>query len=170
MPLHDWANQPGWDGVRLLWTVELLRVIKPQLPPPYRVMIGTSPTFLVGAPVEGRPDVGVRDWPLGEQDFPEVVDPDSEPDEVVALATIPVKTSLLIERDGRLVSAVELVSPRDKDRSPPAPRPAVRLSGICWVASTCYLSTSTRRLLFRSPTRSPARSRCPNRQPPPRSR
>ena len=63
MPLHDWSDIPGWDGVRLIWMVELLYWIKPRLPAAYRAYVGTTPAFAIGAPVEGRPAVGVRDWP-----------------------------------------------------------------------------------------------------------
>src|SRR6202035_2368587 len=44
MPLHDWTDRPGWDGVHLLWLTELLRWIKPQLPQGYRAYIGSAPT------------------------------------------------------------------------------------------------------------------------------
>ena len=39
-----------------------------------------------------------------------------EPEIEVAVATLDPSTALLVERQGRLVSAVELVSPRNKDR------------------------------------------------------
>ena len=41
MPLHDWAELTGWDGVHQYWTVELAHALKPLLPPGYRVTIGT---------------------------------------------------------------------------------------------------------------------------------
>ena len=118
MPLHDWAALPGWDGVHQVWMVELLYAVKPLLPPAYRAYIGTTPTFAVGAPDDGRPDVGVRDWPAGGPAAPPTpaADGDAEPDEEVAVATLAADTALLVERAGRLVAAVELVSPRNKDR------------------------------------------------------
>ena len=116
MPLHDWASLTGWEGVHQIWLVELLYAIKPLLPPSYRAYIGTSPTFAIGGPDEGRPDVGIRDWPPGEP----VSNVDSadefEPDEEIAVATLAVDSALLVERAGRLVAAIELVSPRNKDR------------------------------------------------------
>ena len=125
MPLHDWAELPGWEGVHQVWIVELLYEIKPRLPEGYRAYIGTTPTFAIDAPAEGRPDVSVRDLPspqggrraisaaspVGSSDLFEA------PDEEVAVATLAGETALLIEKQGRLVAAVELVSPRNKDRA-----------------------------------------------------
>jgi hypothetical protein len=53
MPLHDWTDAPGWDGVHQIWIVELLYWIKPRLPAGYRAYIGTTPTFAIGAPPRG---------------------------------------------------------------------------------------------------------------------
>jgi hypothetical protein len=39
-----------------------------------------------------------------------------EPDEEVAVGTIAGDTALLVEQQGRLIAAIELVSPRNKDR------------------------------------------------------
>src|SRR5437868_11732858 len=63
MPLHDWTEVPGWEGVHQVWIVELLYWVKPRLPAGYRAYIGTTPTFAIDAPPEERPNVGVRDWP-----------------------------------------------------------------------------------------------------------
>jgi hypothetical protein len=122
MPLHDWTDRPGWDGLHHLWITELLRWIKPRLPAGYRAYIGTAPTVAIGAPLE-RPDVQVRQWP-GEQ--PPTAAPSSqpngpapaaeEPDEEIVVAAIDPSTALYVESQGRLISAVELVSPRNKDR------------------------------------------------------
>ena len=61
MPLHDWSELSGWEGVRVIWIVELLRWIKPRLPPNYRAYVGSSPALAIGAGAE-RPDVAVREW------------------------------------------------------------------------------------------------------------
>jgi Protein of unknown function (DUF4058) len=116
MPLHDWANLSGWDGVHQVWMVELLYALKRQLPPKYRAYIGTTPTFAIGAPDDGRPDVGVRDWQAGGPPTTGTIDTGPEPDEEVMVTTITSDTALMVERDGRLVAAMELVSPRNKDR------------------------------------------------------
>lgn len=125
MPLHDWAALPGWVGVRQIWMVELLYWIKSRLPAGYRAYIGTTPTFAIGAPGEDRPDVGVRDVPLeaaaptaaAEQLAPAPDDPSEEPEQEIAVATLAGDTALFVERQGRLIAAVELVSPRNKDRA-----------------------------------------------------
>ena len=117
MPLHDWATLNGWAGVHQIWLVELLYALKAELPPAYRAYIGTTPTFAIGAPTDGRPDVGVRDWPPAPvPDAAATPAGDSEPDDELAVATLSADTALLVERGGRLVSAIELVSPRNKDR------------------------------------------------------
>lgn len=116
MSLHDWSAPTGWDGVHQVWGVELLYALKPLLPPAYRAYIGTTPTFAIGGPDDGRPDVGVRDWPAGGRPAP-AADPGPEPDEEVAVATLTTDTALLVERQNRLVAAIELVSPRNKDRA-----------------------------------------------------
>jgi hypothetical protein len=125
MPLHDWGVIPGWDGVHQVWMVELLYWIKPRLPAGYRAYIGTTPTFAIGAPREGRPDLGVRDWPREDRPLPPadggsmegIGSEEEEPDVESVVATLAGDTTLLVERQGRLVAAIELVSPRNKDRA-----------------------------------------------------
>jgi hypothetical protein len=123
MPLHDWTDRSGWEGVHHLWITELLRWVKPRLPEGYRAYIGSAPLVAVGAPPE-RPDVSVRRW-AEEQGQPPTVaavapgateTPLDEPDEEIAVPALDASTALYIERQGRLVSAIELVSPRNKDR------------------------------------------------------
>jgi hypothetical protein len=123
MPLHDWSEVPGWEGVHQIWMVELLYWIKPRLPAGFRAYLGTTPTFAIGAPPEDRPDVGVRDWPQDSgPPLPETSpappngESSEEPDEEIAVATLEGDTGLFVEYQGRLVAAVELVSPRNKDR------------------------------------------------------
>ncbi len=124
MPLHDWSSLPGWDGVHQVWIVELLYWIKPRLPAGFRAYIGTTPTFAIGAPAEERSDVGVRDWPGPDhtrsasavQAGARTGEPEEEPDEEVAVGTINGDTALLVEQQGRLIAAIELISPRSKDR------------------------------------------------------
>jgi hypothetical protein len=120
MPLHDWTDLAGWEGVHDIWIVELLRWIKPLLPAEYRAYIGTSPALAIGMPAE-RPDVGGRQWlpdpaPQGNASAPAGVE-QPEPDEEVATITLDPQTSLFIAAHGRLVAAVELISPRNKDRT-----------------------------------------------------
>jgi hypothetical protein len=123
MPLHDWAELSGWEGVHHLWITELLYWVKPRLPEGYRAYIGSVPTVAIGAP-GGRPDVGVRAWPPDPP--PAEANPaggsqaegsaGEGPDVEVAVAAINPDTALYVETGGRLVAAVELISPRNKDR------------------------------------------------------
>ncbi len=120
MPLHDWTDRPGWEGMHHLWITELLRFIKPRLPAGFRAYIGSAPLLAVGAPSE-RPDVGVRSWSLADEAQPKeptAVEsyPIERPDEEIAVATLDPETAVLVERQGRLIAAVELISPRNKDR------------------------------------------------------
>jgi hypothetical protein len=116
MPLHDWSDRSGWEGLLHLWIAELLHWIRPRLPAGYRAFIGSAPLLAIGTP--GRPDLGVRDWPGGSTAPRETstAASGSEPDLEVAVAAIDPGSALLVERQGRLVAAVELISPRSKDR------------------------------------------------------
>src|SRR5262249_21095929 len=122
MPLHEWTDRPGWDGLHHLWITELLRWVKPRLPAGYRAYIGSVPTIAVGAPSE-RPDVSVRQWPEVQApaipppaEAPTEQTPMEEPDEEIPVPSPDPDTALCVELRGRLIAAVELVSPRNKDR------------------------------------------------------
>src|SRR5262249_19326732 len=117
MPLHDWNEVKGWDGVHHLWISELLHWIKPRLPEGYRAYIGSAPLLAVGEP-EGRPDVSVRTATVPPPEGPGegLEENASQPDEEGAVATRDPTHSLFVAREGWLVAAVELVSPRNKDR------------------------------------------------------
>ncbi|HJZ94051.1 MAG TPA: DUF4058 family protein, partial [Gemmataceae bacterium] len=121
MPLHDWSDLAGWEGVHDIWIVELLRCVKPQLPAGYRAHIGSSPTLGIGT--SEKPDVSVRHWPDGNgPNGPASSVRRTEPDVEVATLTLDPDKALYVTTAGRLVAAVELVSPRNKDR--PASRAA----------------------------------------------
>jgi hypothetical protein len=118
MPLHDWTDRPGWEGVHHLWITELLRWVKPRLPAGYRAYIGSVPAVAIGAPAQ-KPDVSVGQWPddgpkiAGSIALPEPLD---QPDEEIAVVLLDPDTSVLVERAGRLIAALEVISPRNKDR------------------------------------------------------
>jgi hypothetical protein len=120
MPLHDWSERGGgWEGVHHIWITEALRWVKPRLPAGYRAYIGSAPVVAVGAPEE-RPDVGVHRRPEEPAPPPPTNGPapdGDEPDEEIAVVTLDPGTSLYVEMAGRLVAAVELISPRNKDRA-----------------------------------------------------
>ena len=114
MPLHDWANQTGWEGVHQVWCIELLYALKPILPPGYRVVIGRTPTFTAPPAANGHPDVSVRDWEAGGPAGP--LPAGEEPDEVAVLTLPAVDATVNVERAGRLVAVIELVPPGNKNR------------------------------------------------------
>ena len=120
MPLHDWTDRPGWDGVHLLWITELLRWVKPRLPEGYRAYVGTAPTLAVGAPPD-RPMIGVHQLPA-DSTAPPPNGAEStgrlseEPDEEIAVSTLDLATALYVESKGCLIATVESISPRNKGR------------------------------------------------------
>jgi hypothetical protein len=115
MPLHDWTDRAGWEGMHIFWMTEIARALRASLPAGYRAVIGSSPLVAVGvAPV--KPDVAVTN---GSQQPPapnSAAVPAPEPDVEVAVATLEEDATVLVEREGRLVAAIELISPRNKDR------------------------------------------------------
>jgi hypothetical protein len=122
MPLHDWDELTGWEGVHHWWITHLFHWIKPRLPPEFRAYVGSVPTLGVGDSPE-RPDVAVRHWlPEPPAEIPMVPDSESEgsweqPLVETAVLTLDPQTALYVFYRGRLVAAVELISPRNKDRA-----------------------------------------------------
>ncbi len=119
MPLHDWSDDRGWDSVHQLWINALLYWAQDRLPSGYRAYLGSVPGVSIGAE-PGRPDIGVRTWkPTAEEKASPsaaVVAP-PEPDfKAVALLHPEPRPAVHIFNQGQLVAAVELVSPRNKDR------------------------------------------------------
>jgi len=117
MPLHDWYDLSGWEGVHTLWMGDLLRWIKPRLPEGYRAYIGAAPMLAIGGTLE-KPDIQVR---KGSPDAPAPPLPGTEsdqmePDQQIALASLDAGTSLYVEQNRCMVAAIELISPRNKDR------------------------------------------------------
>src|SRR5690348_672530 len=116
MPLHDWSQVSGWEGMHLLWMSELLRYLKARLPAGFRAYLGSGPAVAIRAP-SLRPDVAVRAHePSVAQTSGHGSPVAPEPDVELAVASLDPAPALFVERDNRLVSAVELVSPRNKDR------------------------------------------------------
>jgi hypothetical protein len=117
VPLHDWSELGGWEGMHLLWSAELLHDLKPRLPEGYRAYLGSSPILAVGSPA-GKPDLSVRTWQPDNPRLPSnpTYAAFDAPDVEVSVSAIEPSTALLVEHHGSLVAAVELVSPRNKDR------------------------------------------------------
>jgi hypothetical protein len=117
MPLHDWKDERGWDGVHLLWLSELVRWLRPRLPEGFRAYVGSVPALTVES-TNGRPDLQVRRWqpePPGpvQETAASLLEPDLEG---VATFTFDPHRAIHIDHHGCLVAAIELVSPRNKDR------------------------------------------------------
>jgi len=117
MPLHDWTDRYGWEGLHHIWMVEIVRQIRPELPPGFRAVIGSVPFVALDAldamPV--KPDVAVTNGTGHHPPLPPGAGA-PEPDVEVAVATLEEDPTLHVEWNGRLVAAVELISPRNKDR------------------------------------------------------
>ena len=119
MPLHDWTDRSGWEGVHHTWITELQRWVKLRLPAGYRAYIGSVPSLAVATP--DKPVVSVREWP--EATAPDLPPPadgagatGEEPDEQIAVMTLDPEKAVHVELRGRLIAAIELTSPRNQDR------------------------------------------------------
>lgn len=130
MPLHDWRDDRGWDSLHAVWQIELLYHIQERLPVGYRAYIGSVPNLTVGSE-NGRPDVSVRDWQPRPPERPApVAGAEHQPDsEGVAILTVEADHAIHIARQGFLIAALELVSPRNKDRPDSRERYARRYFG-----------------------------------------
>jgi hypothetical protein len=116
MPLHDWRDDRGWNSLHLVWQNQLLDWLQPRLPEGYRAYLGSVPALTIDAP-NGRPDVGVRRWepkPAGAGAPGDSPEPDAE---AVAVFDLDPQTAVQIDLHGRLIAAIEIVSPRNKDRA-----------------------------------------------------
>ena len=89
------------------------------MPPGYRAYLGSVPGLSIGAEA-GRPDVGVRTWQPRDEDttapskaLVEAPQPDFK---TGALLRPEPRAAVHVFRQGQLVAAVEVVSPRNKDR------------------------------------------------------
>lgn len=118
MPLHDWTDDRGWDSVRPIWLTYLIEWVQPRLPEGYKAFLGGVPALTV-ASASGKPDVGVR-----RREPPEpaakpttdtsVLEPDLEQNVTFRLDP---QRAVHIDFHGQLIAAIELVSPRNKDRA-----------------------------------------------------
>jgi hypothetical protein len=117
MPLHDWRDDRGWDSVHLVWLAQLLDWIQPRLPAGYRAYLGSVPALTIDTP-NGRPDPSVRHWtPPPAETAGAAASEEAAPDqEGVATFTLDPHRAIHIDLGGRLMAALEVVSPRNKDR------------------------------------------------------
>ncbi len=118
MPLHDWTDERGWDSVHPVWLTYLLEYVQERLPEGYKAFLGGVPSLTVDSG-HGRPDVSVRQWgpgPAAETvtSGTGVLEPDLEAS--VSFRLDP-QRALHVDFYGQLIAALELVSPRNKDRA-----------------------------------------------------
>jgi Protein of unknown function (DUF4058) len=117
MPLHDWTDERGWDSVHPIWMTYLIEYVRPRLPDGYKAFLGGVPALTV-ASANGKPDVGVRRWgsdqPAAGAIGTAVLEPDLEQNIVFRLDP---QRAVHIDFHGQLIAAIEIVSPRNKDRS-----------------------------------------------------
>src|SRR5690606_35195382 len=88
LPIHDWTDLPGWEGMHIFWMTEIARALRGILPAGYRAVIGSSPLVTVGvAPV--KPDVAVTNGSQRPNATPSApVASALEPDVEIAVATL----------------------------------------------------------------------------------
>jgi hypothetical protein len=96
----------------------LLEYVQERLPEGYKAFLGGVPAVTV-ASGNGKPDVSVRQWgtePPAEKPATDtaVLDPDLE---VTASVRLDPQRAVHIDFHGQLIAAIELVSPRNKDRA-----------------------------------------------------
>ncbi len=113
MPLHDWTDLTNWESVHTFWMTEIARDLKSRLPPGFRAIIGSSPQVSIDS-TRVKPDVSVTNGlHTPKPIFNEV---STEPDMEVVVATMEEDLSVMVACENRLIAAVELISPRNKDR------------------------------------------------------
>ncbi len=119
MPLHDWRNDRGFNGLHVIWQNQLLDWIQPRLPEGYRAYLGSFPVITLDAPTDGQPDLSVRNWwpdatpPAGGTALADPLAPDTEG---LVTFNLDPQTAVHIDFHGQLIAAIEIVSPRNKDR------------------------------------------------------
>jgi hypothetical protein len=118
MPLHDWTDERGWDSVHPFWLAYLVEWIQPRLPEGYKAFLGGVPSLSVDVS-QGKPDVSVRQW--GPEPTAEAVTSGTgilEPDlEASVTIRMDPQRAVHIDFHGQLIAAIEVVSPRNKDRA-----------------------------------------------------
>ncbi len=114
MPLHDWRDDRGWDSVHPLWLNEMLYWIQPRLPSGFRAYLGSVPALTVDVP-NGRPDINVRRWSEESGSTPAAT-ATTLVEESVATFTLDPQRAIHIDLHGQLIAAIEVTSPRNKDR------------------------------------------------------
>lgn len=117
MPLHDWADDRGWNCVHPLWLTYLIEWVQPRLPAGYKALLGGVPALTVGS-ANDQPDLIVGHCEPEQPAEPATDTAVMEPDQELSVAIrLEPQRAVHIDFHGQLVAAVELVSPRNKDRN-----------------------------------------------------
>ena len=121
MPLHDWTDDSARSMMHHFWIAEIVRWIKPGLPKGYRAFIGTSRELSIELP--GRPDIGVHNGAATNgpaENAGRSVGIDMAEAQYgkasVAQVVLGPNRYIYIEHEARLVAAIEIISPANKDR------------------------------------------------------
>jgi hypothetical protein len=100
-----------------VWLTYLLEHVQERLPEGYKAFLGGVPSLTVDSGL-GRPDINVRHWEPGPApDAPRdagALEPDVEASVAVVLSP---ERAIHVDLHGQLIAALELVSPRHKDRA-----------------------------------------------------
>jgi hypothetical protein len=118
MPLRDWTDERGWDSVHPVWLTYLLEYVQERLPEGYKAFLGGVPSLTVDSG-NGKPDVSVRQWEPRQPAGAGVTDTAVLEPDLEANVTIPLDPQRAVHVDfhGQLIAAIEVVSPRNKDRA-----------------------------------------------------
>ena len=114
MPLHDWSRTPDWFTVHQIWAGEIAGMLNRRLPRGFRAKLGPVPGT-------GSVGLGVPDVRTEGEDTPDEVDGGPfaatfHPDFEGTVAEADTETAAFVFDRGRLVTAIELISPGNKDR------------------------------------------------------
>ena len=111
-PLHERTDRDNFDGFHTHWMTGIAGLLR-RTTPPYQVPLGSGPRMAVGGS-RHRPNVGVANG--AHPHPPSAGGAVREPDDEVTVATLEDEPTVQVERDGRMVAAIELISPRNTHR------------------------------------------------------
>ena len=127
MPLHD-RDRPdaedAWQTVHQTWVVEIIRQLKPRSPPGHRATLAVAPKLMrldTAEPVGHVDRVGdggasTAGFGAGTGGSSTAVLARAEPDVEVAVPGLGVEPAVYVGDRGRMIAAIELMSPGNKDR------------------------------------------------------
>ena len=118
MPLHDWRTTPHWYSVHQGWAVEIMAQLNERLPAGFRANLGPVPGGGVGLGVPDTPVREEREGTVGDPSDPPATGPfaatfRAEAEAVVA--DLETETGVFVFEGLNLVTAIELISPGNKD-------------------------------------------------------